>query len=261
MFFVAIVLLGFGCSPKVRPVATATKTEAPVVKKEPEKVAEKPAATKVSSIAMLLPFSLDNLNTGAQYTSSTLSHANLSVDYYQGFKLALDSLTGQGYNYKLQVFDTKEDAAQAHSLAYNPAIRTSDLIVGPVFPDDLKRISVILTWQVREKLFRLYLRFRLLRLQLYKDQSLITVATPLEYHAWAAAQYISEHYKPKKVFVLKSGFSEENAYLTPFQKGYWIAPAKVRSKMISATIVHGRPGWVDPAAFCNRGKCVCDTCY
>src|SRR5665213_3389074 len=97
LFFVAIALLVFGCSPKVRTVATApVRMEKPGVKKEPEKSAEKPSAARISTIAMLLPFSLDNLSTG--YTSGTLSNANLSLDYYQGFRLALDSLTSQGYN-------------------------------------------------------------------------------------------------------------------------------------------------------------------
>src|SRR5579872_2672215 len=81
--FVCISLLAAACSPKVRPVpAPAAKTEQPVVKKEAEKVQPKTTETQVSSIVMLLPFDLDNLNPGAQYNSSTLSSADLSLDYY-----------------------------------------------------------------------------------------------------------------------------------------------------------------------------------
>ena len=126
LFFVGIALLAAGCSPKVVPVTTPVKTQAPSTKKEPEKAPEKPSLAKVSTISMLLPFNLDNLNPGQQYTPATLSHANLWLEYYQGFKLALDSLGSKGYNYKLQVFNTKEQSSEAHELA--PQIRASGII-------------------------------------------------------------------------------------------------------------------------------------
>src|SRR5579872_5960759 len=97
LFLVCIALLAAACSPKVNPVAThAPKAEEPVAKKEPEKVSVKPLEPQTVSIAMLLPLELDNLNPGAQYTASALSHANLSLDFYQGFKLALDTLADHG---------------------------------------------------------------------------------------------------------------------------------------------------------------------
>ncbi|MGZ3811359.1 MAG: hypothetical protein ACXVJN_06530 [Mucilaginibacter sp.] len=237
LFFAGIALLTAGCSPKVRPAAVPVKTEAPVVKKETEKSTEKPGATKTASISMLLPFNLDNLNTGAQYTPATLSRANLSLDYYQGFKLALDSLTAQGFSYKLQVFDTKDDASQAHSLAYNPAIRTSDLIVGPVFPDDMHAFISILTGT--GKAIPIVSPLSPAAPSTTKNANLITVATPLEYHAWAAAQYINDHYKPKKVFILKSGFSEENNFIIPFKKGL-DSLTHNRARIIAPTIIRGK---------------------
>src|ERR1700744_1078137 len=137
--FAVIALFAAACSPKVRPVAVQPKN-----KKEAEKPAAKnpqnnvKPAPKVSSIALLLPFGLDHLKPASPYSASTLKEADIALDYYRGFKLALDSLSGQGYNYKLQIFDSKGEKAQAHSLALNPAIRSSDLIVGPVFPDEVK---------------------------------------------------------------------------------------------------------------------------
>src|SRR5437879_626405 len=85
LFFVGIAILAAGCSPKVRPVSTTVKTENPIAKKGSEKAAEKSVAARVSTISMLLPFNLDNLNAGMQYTPGTLSNANMSLDYYLGF--------------------------------------------------------------------------------------------------------------------------------------------------------------------------------
>ncbi|HTE02294.1 MAG TPA: ABC transporter substrate-binding protein [Mucilaginibacter sp.] len=236
LLFVCAALLLAACSPKVRPVSVPAKNEPAVVKKEAEKALEKKAETsQVSSIAMLLPFNLDNLK--GQFTPSSLSNANLSLDYYQGFKLALDSLTAKGYNYKLQVFDTKDQPEQAHSLGYNPAIRTSDLVVGPVFPDDIHAFSEVLTGT--GKSIPIVSPLSPASPATTKDQNLVTVATPLEYHAWSAAQYINEHYKPKKIFILRSGFSEENNYITPFRKAS-DSLSKKKTQIVSLTVVRGQ---------------------
>jgi hypothetical protein len=56
---------------------------------------------------MILPLGLDHLIPGTKYSSAGLKKANMAVEYYQGFKLALDSLTSQGANFKLQVYDSK----------------------------------------------------------------------------------------------------------------------------------------------------------
>ena len=236
LFFACIALIAAACSPKVRPVTTPVKTEAPAAKKEPEKAPSKTEA-KVASIAMLLPFNLDNLNPGSQYTNGTLNRANLSLDYYQGFKLALDSLTAKGYNFKLQVFDSKDDPAQAHSLGYVPAIRISDIVIGPVFPDDLHAFSEVLTGT--GKSIPIVSPLSPASPAATKDQNLVTVATPLEYHAWAAANYINDHYKPKKIFILRSGFSDEVNYLKPFNKGI-DSLGKKKIKVFSIVPQHGQ---------------------
>ena len=225
------------CSPKVRTVSTPAKTSTTEAKKDAEKAAEKPATARASTISMLLPFTLDDLNAGAQYTPATLSRANLSLDYYQGFKLALDSLTAKGFNYKLQVYDTKDAPTSSSNLAVTPAIRTSDLVVGPVFPNDLQAFTSVLAGS--GKVIPTVSPLSPAAPATVKDQFLITVATPLEYHAWSAAEFINDHYRPKKVFILKSGYSDENKYITPFKKGI-DSLGKRKIKIIAPTIVRGR---------------------
>jgi hypothetical protein len=239
LFFAGLAWLALGCSPKVRPVANSAKPAAPVTKKEPETAAEKPEATKVSTIAMLLPFSLDNMNPGGQYSAGTLSRANLSLDYYQGFKLALDSLTGKGYNFKLQVFDTKDQTSEASALAYNPAIRTSGLIIGPVFPEDIHAFLSVLSGT--GKSIPTVSPLSPASPLAIKDRNLVTVATPLEYHAQAAALYINNHYKPKRVFILRGGSADENNFIMPFKKTL-DSLGKGKIKITSSNIVHGQLG-------------------
>jgi len=62
---------------------------------------------------------------------------------------------------------------------------------------------------------------------------------PLEYHAWAAAKYIKEKINPPKIFVLRSGFNEENEYLIPFKKAI-DSLGKKHIKIITLTVIHGQ---------------------
>ena len=73
----------------------------------------------------------------------------------------------------------------------------------------------------------------------FMNQNLITVNPPLEYHAWCAAQYINDHIKPQKVFILKSGFSEDDDYIIPFTKAI-DSLSRGKIKLISINVVHGQ---------------------
>ncbi|MDB5148260.1 MAG: amino acid transporter substrate-binding protein, partial [Mucilaginibacter sp.] len=95
--FFCIALLLAACSPKTRPVATTVKKPADNTEKKPGNTSEKPSEKapeqKVATIAMILPFGLEHLNPAQKYSPVQLSQANMAVEYYLGFKLALDSLT------------------------------------------------------------------------------------------------------------------------------------------------------------------------
>jgi len=234
IYFLCALFLA-ACSPKVRTIPPpvnkpAEQKPAPVEKPAPVK----PAAPKVSVISLLLPFGLDHIGPGQSYTDISLKKARIAADYYRGFKQALDSLTYYGYNYKLQLFDSKDDAATAHGLAYNPKVRTSDLIVGPVFPDDLKAFTDVLVGARKPIVSPLSPE----PAATFHNQNLVTVNPPLEYHAWCAAQYIASRMKPQKIFVLRSGYSEENDYLVPFDKAIDSLSNK-HIKIVTITIIHG----------------------
>jgi hypothetical protein len=147
-FILVLALIIGACSPKVRTAPSSTvktTTEKPAEKKEEEKPPVKAAEVKSSVISLILPLVLDNAAAGKTYSAADLKKADMGVEYYQGFKLALDSLTATGANYKLQVFDSKDDAAQAHSLGINPQVKNSELVVGPIFPEDIKAFAAMLT--------------------------------------------------------------------------------------------------------------------
>jgi len=226
-------LLLTACSPKIRPVARPVKPAGAIPKTIPLVKPAVAAAPQTEVISLLLPFYLDLLNLDHGAGAAGLERADLAVEYYQGFKLALDSLTGRGLNFKLQVYDTKDEVVQSRVLAVNPKVRTSNVIIGPVYPDGLKSFAT---------------GFGELKKMMvsplspaapagYKNPNLITVIPPLEYHARRVAAYISQ-LKAKKVFVLRSGFSEETKYTVPFKKAM-DNNSKNQVHVITTTILHG----------------------
>ena len=234
--FVIIAFIAWSCSPKIHPVTVVPVKEAENPKNnQPAAIPVKPFAPKVSTISLLLPFDLDHLRSGSPYTSVSLREADISVDYYRGFKLALDSLTAAGYNFKLVVYDSKGEVSQAHSLANNPAIRASDLIVGPVFPDDIKAFTSSYA-NARQPIVS---PLSPAPPATYKNPKVVTMLPPLEYHAWGAARYINDHLDPKVIFILKSGYSDENEYIIPFRKAI-DSLGKKHIRMVTLTVIHGQ---------------------
>jgi hypothetical protein len=72
----------------------------------------------------------------------------------------------------------------------------------------------------------------------FNNPNLVTMTPPLEYHAKGAATYITNRIKPKKVFILNSGFSDEKLYTTPFKRTV-DSLSKRKIQVISTTIVRG----------------------
>ena len=234
-FIVLVALLVGACSPKVRTVPVAAKPVAEKPAPKPEKPVEKPKVVegKSSVVSLILPLGLDKLAPGQNYSSADLKKANMSVEYYQGFKLALDSVAGQGANFKLQVYDSKDDAA-IHSLGLNPQVKNGDLIVGPIFPEDIRLFAAMFQYSRKPLVSPLSPASP----TLFNNQNLVTMTPPLEYHARGAATYIASRLKPKKVYILTSGFSDEKLYTAPFKRTI-DSLGKRKIQVVPFTVVRG----------------------
>lgn len=248
ILFLSVVFLA-ACSPKIRKVADqpATKTQEEINKEK--EAAEKAAAAakpveappppvvktmRTTSIALLLPFNLDDITFGTGKPVKNTLKTNIAVDFYEGFKLALDSLTNSGQNFKLTVFDTKDEVSQAQKLALTPVIRNSDFIVGPVFPAGVQAFSMRINSLHKPVISPLSAASP----AGYNNETLITLTPPLEFHAMRAARFIQENIHPKTVYILRSGFSEENKYILPFKRSI-DSLSKKRIKVVDVIISKG----------------------
>nr|WP_294895853.1 ABC transporter substrate-binding protein [uncultured Pedobacter sp.] len=209
------------CSPKTVPVnkkPTPAKVEEKVAEKETkkeqptQKIKEKPEMV----ISLILPFELKSIDYKTAGIAD-LRKAEIAIDFYQGFKMGLDSIAHQkgSVDFKLQVFDSNDNPTALGVLAAKSAIKNSDLIVGPVFPNGIKAFSVYSKSMKKPMVSPLAASDP----QLFNNPYLITVNNSLDQHAYKAAKFIKSNLKPKKVLLIRSGQADEYKYAIPFKKG------------------------------------------
>ena len=150
------------------------------------------------SIALLLPFDLNTINLKTA-TSKNIEKASIAIDFYQGFKLALDSLTARGHNFNLSVFDTQNLETRVVNLALANSVRSNDLIVGPIYPDAIKTFGEFADLGDKK------LQISPLAASIptdFNNPSLVTVNNTIDQHARKIAEFISSNYQAELVNIV-----------------------------------------------------------
>ncbi len=131
-----LIALLTSCSPKTTP----PPSELPVVVAPGPKPEPVPEKRYVANIALALPFQLDKITTKT-IQQKDLTRATLALDFYQGFQLAIDSLAAKGTDFKVQVLDSRDNGVHVATLAHSAAVQAADVIIGPVYPAEIKAFS------------------------------------------------------------------------------------------------------------------------
>ncbi|MEJ7778361.1 MAG: ABC transporter substrate-binding protein [Daejeonella sp.] len=211
---VSILFLLSACSPKITPVKTGGN-QAPV-KQETVKPSPPPKKELDHSIVLLLPFELNTINLETAGPKE-IGKADLAIDFYQGFKLALDSVSANGHNYRLQVFDTQDQEARVVNLARAVSVRENDLIIGPVFPDAVSAFSEFAE-KNPNKLIVSPLAASLP--SQFNNPGLVTVNNTIDQHGWKIADYINRNYKPDQVniVIINTKKTDDEKFAAPVTK-------------------------------------------
>lgn len=187
------VLLLSACSPKIRP-SNGKKPEPPKVIEKTEKPALK---FKQANISLLVPFRLNEINLKTA-TKTEVERAAMAIDFYQGFKLGIDSAATLGQNFKLKVYDTRDDNSQMAALIDNGELKGSDLIVGPVFPDGLKYIT---NFSISRKI-PVVNPLAASQPSEFNNPNLISIVNNIDLHAGEIGNYITKNYNPATTVVV-----------------------------------------------------------
>jgi ABC-type branched-subunit amino acid transport system substrate-binding protein len=88
------------------------------------------------SVSMFMPFMVSTLDP-----TPGKKRNQIILDYYEGVKMAVDTLNKQGINISLRVYDTERSVEKIKKLLTANEIKNSDVIVGPLFPEENKLIQ------------------------------------------------------------------------------------------------------------------------
>ncbi|OWK68761.1 ABC transporter substrate-binding protein [Pedobacter sp. AJM] len=208
-FLMLLAMIFVACSPKVR--TTKKDTAKP---KEKEKQEEKKPAKKFTqaSVSLLVPFKLDELNLKTA-TKADIEKFAMPIDFYQGFKLGLDSAAASGLNFKLNAFDTQDDNAHISVLYKNERFQQSNLIIGPVFPDGLKHISAY----SKENDATIVSPLAATNPAEFNNPNLVSIVNNIELHGQRIATYIVKNFNPSNtiVVIINPKKTDDEAFAAP----------------------------------------------
>lgn len=98
-------------------------------------------------IGLFLPFYLDANdemveNRNALDKKSIYPKSKFAIEFYNGVKMALDSISTDSCKFKLYVYDTNgNDTLRIKNLLLQPGVATVDLIIGPLYFNNFKLVA------------------------------------------------------------------------------------------------------------------------
>lgn len=154
------------------------------------------------NIGLMLPFkAYSPVNPDGSFASDV----NRSLQFYEGFLLGLDELNAKGHSLNVYVYDTENNSAKVSSILARPEINSLDLIIGPIFNKNIKRVSeygrlndVALVNPLSPKM------------NLASDnQKFIQLNPSIQTHCSGLYNYITTQFRPKQVIVIGGGSANE----------------------------------------------------
>lgn len=186
--------------------------------------AEKAAAG--SSIALVLPFQLNQI-TLESLSDKDVKRSALALDFYQGFQIGLDELAKEGARFSLNVMDSRDNDFQNSNLAKSDAVSNASLIVGPVYPKEIKAFGNNLTnkgvLQINPLAATMPSEFNL--------PNLVSITPPIKIHTRAIAGQAARDYNSGDViFLFNTADSDAKQFLSGIE-------AEVKKVNPDATVI------------------------
>lgn len=100
---------------------------------------------KTKRVALLLPFKLDKIDVDSIQEAKDIMrkdrYTSVSLDFYSGVKMALDSAKQLNISTNLKVFDTENQIAEISKILANNDFSNYDAVVGPVMVTQFDRVA------------------------------------------------------------------------------------------------------------------------
>ncbi len=144
------------------------------------------------NIALLFPFQLNEIDP----TLSKRSNQYI-LDFYEGIKIAADTLKEKGIQVNLYTYDTEKETAIINSIMSLPEMKAMDLIIGPVYP---VLVPVVADFSRKNNIINIS-PFSANSKIIENNEFSYLFQPTLEIQAGIAARYASENFKQDSLFV------------------------------------------------------------
>lgn len=165
------------------------------------------------TLSFLLPLKLDELDTlnipghSERFTGNTMG-----LDFWQGAKMALDTLSAMGVPISANVIDVERKGFMMSSSSVLDRLSQSDLVIGPVFPEGFKSAALFSSTYKIPVVSPLSPS----SLKIYQNPYFIGMYPTIEHHARADAAYMKKNFANEKIIVVQTGDVSETKLVTPF---------------------------------------------
>ncbi|WP_240755152.1 ABC transporter substrate-binding protein [Pedobacter sp. SYP-B3415] len=190
-----------------------------------------------ANISLLLPFDINRAKLSTM-TKQDLDKSSMAIDFYQGFRLGLDSAAQSGLNFQLNVFDTRDDNAQLAALYKREDFQKSHLLVGPVFPEGQKFIAAYTT----ENQVPVVSPLAASHPREFNNPNLISSVGNIGLHASKIVDYIAAHYDPARtvVVLINPKKTDDEVFAAPLRKRFQSKPKFVFQEFTSVYTLERR---------------------
>jgi len=174
------------------------------------------------NIGLFLPFKLiesENINIDelARAKTSFPQTQSLALDFYAGFKKAVDSLVSKDFEINIHLFDTEEkDSSKTEAICKTGEFKTLDAVFGPLYSgvfklvsNHTKRIGIPIVSPVIQQNKILF------------DNALASKVTPSVYTLIESlADYCSDSLKISSNIIIVNSTAKDHQYIKSFKNRY-----------------------------------------
>lgn len=151
----------------------------------------------------------DSVRTGPKSINQLQFHENSEnfFHFYEGALLAIDSLQQMGIKIDLEIWDTEQKASKVKNFVSSGILNNADLIIGPVYPNELKEISEF----VIKKKIPLVSPLSPSEEQTKDNENFFQVNPTREYTSEKTNEYIISTYRNGNIVVLQTSNAAHEA--------------------------------------------------
>ncbi len=179
------------------------KTEEPTVLVDPHagNTDNKHTTEKVhvnNNIALVLPFQLNRI-AGRAFSEEDVKRSALALDYYQGFEIGMQEVSAKGgIPFKLKVLDSEDDQARNTRLAASTDVNEAAIILGPVYPKEIRAFSSGL----KNKQILQVSPLAASKASEFGIANLVSLTPSIQTHMEALAKEVAKQYKSGDVVII-----------------------------------------------------------